>query len=50
MKIFYKSYFNGLVEITVKQKENLIKHMVKGITSLSGIERQNYINNRFILK
>ena len=50
MKIFYKSYFRGLVEITIEQKENLVKHMIKGITALSCIERQNYINSRFILK
>lgn len=50
MKILYKSYFRGLVEVTVEQKGNLVKHMTKGITALSGAEKQNYINSRFILK
>ena len=50
MKTYYKSYFRGGVEITAEQKENLIKHMTNGITALSGTNRQNYINSRFITK
>jgi hypothetical protein len=50
MKIYYKSYFRGLIEITEAQKDNLIKHMDNGITALSGIEKQNYISSRFIIK
>lgn len=50
MKILYKSLFRGWVEITEEQKENLTKHMNNGITALSGIEKQNYINSRFIIE
>lgn len=50
MKIYYKSYFRGLVEVTEQQKENLIKHMTNGITTKSGIEKQNYIDSRFMVK
>lgn len=49
MKIYYKSYFRGLVEITQKQKENLITHMNSGITALAGEDKRNYINSRFIV-
>jgi len=35
------------VDVTKEQKEKLIKHMINGITALSGIEKQNYINSRF---
>lgn len=48
MKILYKSYFRGWVEITEEQKERLIKHMNHGITALSGKYKQSYIDNRFI--
>jgi hypothetical protein len=50
MKILYKSLFRGWVEITEEQKQKLIKHMNNGITSLSEKDKQNYINNRFIVK
>lgn len=50
MKIMYKSLFRGWVEITEEQKEKLVKHMIDGITNLSGIERQKYINSRFIIE
>lgn len=48
MKIIYKSLFRGWVEITEKQKEKLIKHMNRGITALNEIEKQKYINSRFL--
>lgn len=48
MKIAYKSLFRGWVEITEEQKEKLIKHMNHGITALNGIEKQKYINSRFL--
>ena len=50
MKILYKSYFRGFVEITEGQKKRLIKHMENGITALSGKDKQNYINDRFIIE
>lgn len=50
MKTYYKSYFRGLVEVTEQQKENLIKHMINGITALSDENKQNYIHSRFITK
>lgn len=50
MKIFYRSLFIGWVEVTEKQKENLIKHMVSGITTMSGEKRKNYINSKFQLR
>lgn len=50
MKILYKSLFGGWVEVTEEQKERLIKHMINGITVLSGIDKQNYINNRFMIE
>lgn len=50
MKILYKSLFRGWVEITKEQKARLIKHMNNGITALSGEDKQNYINNRFIVR
>jgi len=50
MKAMYKSLFRGWVEITEEQKENLIKHMNSGITGLSGVKKQEYINSRFIVK
>jgi hypothetical protein len=49
-KILYKSYFRGLVEITEQQKENLTRHMINGITALSGVAKTDYINSRFIIK
>jgi hypothetical protein len=50
MIIFYKSLFRGWVEITEEQKHKLIKHMIDGITALNGIERQKYINSRFLIR
>jgi hypothetical protein len=50
MRIFYKSLFRNWVEITGEQKVSLIEHMEKGITALSGIKKQDYINGRFIIK
>lgn len=50
MKIYYKSYFRGLVEISEEQKTNLIKHMTHGITALSNNAKIDYINSRFIIK
>jgi hypothetical protein len=50
MKIYYKSYFRGWVYVTKEQKEKLIKHMINGITALPGVEKQNYINGRFIIQ
>ena len=50
MKIMYKSLFRGWIEITEEQKEKLIKHMNNGITDLPGENKQNYINNRFMVK
>lgn len=50
MKIIYHSYFRGWVEVTKQQKENLIKHMINGITALSGKAKTDYINSRFIIK
>jgi len=50
MKILYKSLFRGYVEITKEQKERLIKHMNNGITALSGKDKQNYIDNKFIVE
>lgn len=47
MKTFYKSLYRGWVEITEQQRENLMKHMVNGITALSGAEKQNYIKDKF---
>lgn len=49
MKIFYKSLFRGWVEITEEQKGKLIKNMITGITALNGIEREKYINSRFMI-
>lgn len=49
MKIFYKSLFRGWVEITEEQKHKLVKHMIDGITALSGTEREKYINSRFLI-
>jgi len=50
MKIMYKSLFRGWIEITEEQKEKLIKHMNNWITALPGENKQNYINNRFMVK
>jgi hypothetical protein len=50
MKILYKSYFRGWVNITQEQKEKLVIHMNNGITALSGKKKQDYIKSRFIIK
>lgn len=50
MKTYYKSYFRGWVEVTEQQKDNLTRHMINGITALSGVEKTDYINSRFIIK
>lgn len=47
MKLLYKSYFRGWVEITKKQRIKLTKHMIQGITALSGNKKLEYINTRF---
>lgn len=47
MKILYHSYFSGWVVVTAEQKQNLIKHMRKGITAITGDKREEYINSRF---
>jgi hypothetical protein len=46
-KIYYKSLFRGWVEITQTQKDKLIKHLNNGITTMSGVKKQNYIDKQF---
>jgi hypothetical protein len=50
MKILYKSLFRGWIEIPEEQRHKLIKNMIDGITALNGIERQKYINSRFLIR
>lgn len=46
--ILYKSPFRGWVEINEQQKENLIKNMRNGITTMSGSKRERYIESKFL--
>ena len=47
MKILYKSLFNGWVEITEEQKENLVKHMQDSATGLREDKKAEYIESKF---
>ena len=46
--ILYKSLFRGWSEINEQQKENLIKNMRNGITTMSGSKRERYIESKFL--
>lgn len=48
MKIYYKSLFNGWVEITAERKAELQKTMENGIMTMSVEQRQKYIESRFM--